>query len=292
MKGIIIKAISGFYYVEAGNQLYECKARGIFRKDKISPLVGDRVEISVTGSKGIVESIEHRKNQLLRPPLANLDKLFIVSAFSTPAPNPLIIDRLISIAEHKGIEPVIVFNKSDLGSFDEFRTVYVNAGFKTFVVSCENGEGFNDMLSCFDGCISAITGNSGVGKSSILNYLIPSLSIETGEVSMKLGRGRHTTRQVELYPVSNGYIADTPGFSSIDFERCEVIMKEELPDTFREFKPYLGDCQFTSCSHTTEKGRAILEAVGNGEISHSRHNSYCTIYNEIKGLKSWELSKK
>lgn len=292
MKGIIIKAISGFYYVEAGNQLYECKARGIFRKNGISPLIGDRVEISVADSKGIVESIESRKNQLLRPPLANLDKLFIVSAFSTPAPNPLIIDRLISIAEHKEIEPIVVFNKSDLGDFDELREVYSTAGFKTFVVSCENGKGFNDMLSSFDGCISAFTGNSGVGKSSILNYLIPDLSIETGEVSEKLGRGRHTTRHVELYHVSNGYIADTPGFSSIDFERCEVILKEDLPDTFREFKPYLGECQFTSCSHITEKGCAVIKAIADGEISQSRHSSYCTIYNEIKGLKSWELSKK
>jgi len=292
MNGIIIKAISGFYYVETGNQIYECKARGIFRKDGISPLVGDKVEISVTEKTGMIEKIEPRKNHLLRPPIANLDKLFIVSAFSTPAPNPLIIDRLISIAEHKGIEPVIVFNKSDLGSFVELQTVYENAGFKTFVVSCENGEGFNDMLSCFDGCISAFTGNSGVGKSSILNYLIPSLVIETGEVSLRLGRGRHTTRQVELYHVSNGYIADTPGFSSIDFERCEVIMKDELSDTFREFRPFLGECQFTSCSHTTEKGCAVLKAVKNGKISNSRHNSFCAIYNEIKGLKSWELSKK
>ena len=292
MNGIIIKAISGFYYVETGNQLYECKARGIFRKQDISPLVGDRVEISVSESQGMVEKIEPRKNQLIRPPLANLDKLFIVSAFSTPAPNPLIIDRLISIAEHKAIEPVIVFNKSDLGPFGEFLTIYSNAGFKTFVVSCESGEGFKDMLNCFDDCISAFTGNSGVGKSSILNYLIPSLAIETGEVSLKLGRGRHTTRHVELYPVSNGYIADTPGFSSIDIERVESIMKEDVADTFREFRPFLGQCQFTSCSHTVEKGCAVLNAVNNGEISHRRHDNYCTIYNEIKGLKSWELSRK
>lgn len=289
MTGIILKAIAGFYYVEAGGNVYECKARGIFRKNGKSPTVGDLVEFEqLDTSKGILSKILPRKNLLIRPPIANLDVLFIVSSHDTPRPNPLLIDRLTAIAVNNNIEPIVVFNKSDLGEMEEWNILYSRAGFKSIVTSGVNGEGCDEIIKIMNGKVSAFTGNSGVGKSSLLNYMFPELELKTGEVSSKLGRGRHTTRHVELYPVCGGYVADTPGFSSLDIERTMPLKKDELPFVFPDFDKYLGCCKFTSCTHTVEKGCAILEAVQNGEIEATRIESYKAIYNEIKDIKEWE----
>lgn len=291
MNGILVKQIAGFYYVEAGDTVYECRARGIFRRQGQTPLAGDRVEISANpDGTGVLEAICDRKNSLIRPPLANLDRLWIVSSYCTPAPNPLLIDKLIAIAEDKGIEPALIFSKSDLGDFSEWQEIYRNAGFLVCVVSSVTKEGLPQLKKELSGRISAFTGNSGVGKSSLLNALYADLNLVTGAVSEKLGRGRHTTRQAELFKLpEGGYIADTPGFSSLDLEKTEMVHKENLVLAFRDFLPYLGQCRFTSCSHTGEKGCAVREAVDGGKISVSRYESYCSMYRDVKAVKEWEL---
>lgn len=321
LTGRIVKAIAGFYFVEAGNgvytrdgklrrEVYPCRARGIFRKRGLTPLVGDLVRFvsapvgPLTGEglacpvpegdldAGLVEELLPRKNGLIRPPLANVDTLYIVSAYADPAPQALVMDKLTAIAEHKGIEPVLVFNKCDQGDFSNWRRIYEKAGFRTYVVSAATGEGVAALRQGLCGGINVFTGNSGVGKSSLLNRLFPELTLATGEVSRKLGRGRHTTRHVELFPLAGGgYIADTPGFSSLDLERSEPIRKEDLPAAFREFADYLGDCRFTSCSHTGEKGCAVGRAVEEGAVSPSRYESYKTLYNQVKDIKDWQLSR-
>ena len=250
-KGIIIKALSGFYYVDIGSAVIECHARGLFRKKGDSPLVGDSVEIEVLADgTGVVKRIFERKNSLNRPPIANIDKLFIVSAYETPAPNTFVIDSMTAIAEDKGIEPIIVFNKADIGGFDEIAAVYEKCGFKVYVVSAATGEGVEAVFEELRGSVSVFAGNTGVGKSSLLNALFADLSLKTGEVSEKLGRGRHTTRHVQLFSVGDdGFVADTPGFSSIDIEESDLIYKENLQFAFREFEDYIGRCKFTSCSY-------------------------------------------
>ena len=220
MNGIIIKAISGFYYVSDGEKIYECKARGSFRESGVSPLVGDRAEFEQVGEqKGVVTAVLPRKNLLSRPPVANIDKLFIISSYEKPAPNAYIIDKLTALAEYKDIEPIIVFNKCDMGGFESWENIYKTAGFRVYTVSAENGEGIDALRTELKDCISAFTGNSGVGKSSILNVLFGDLKLETGAVSEKLGRGRHTTRHTELFGLPDGgFVADTPGFSSLECE--------------------------------------------------------------------------
>ena len=293
MTGIITKAISGFYYVTARGQLYECKARGVFRKENISPVVGDNVKITPTDSShGVLEEILPRKNYLTRPVIANLDKLFIVSAFEKPSPNALMIDRLIALCEFSSIEPIIVFNKSDLGDFSQWENIYKKSDFKVYTVSYNNKEGIEALKDELKDCICAFAGNSGVGKSSILSVLLPDISFQTGHISEKLGRGRHTTRQVELFAHPfGGLVADTPGFAAVENDRYDFKFKEELPTLFREFKPYIDNCYFTGCSHTCEKGCAVCEAVKNGEIPVSRHESYKTLYNEYKDIKPWQLKR-
>ena len=289
MQGILRKAIAGFYYVEAGNRLYECKARGLFRKNHEVPTVGDRLEFDPTEEdKGLILRILPRKNCLIRPPIANVDQLFIVSSHDTPSPSTLLIDRLTAIAIAHDIKPIVVFNKADRGEMERWRKIYTTAGFCTLVTSSESGEGCAEILPLLEGKISAFTGNSGVGKSSLLNRLFPELELQTGAVSDKLGRGRHTTRHVELFPVHGGYVADTPGFSSLDIERTMPLNKEELPFVFLELEPYLGCCQFTSCTHTVEKGCAVLAAEAEGTLEHTRMESYRAIYQEIKDIKEWE----
>ena len=288
-QGILLKAIAGFYYVEAGDSIYECKARGIFRKNHQSPTVGDMLNFEVLGdNKGVVTEILPRKNLLVRPPVANIDRLFIVSSHDTPVPSALVIDRLTAIATENDIEPIIVFNKVDLGEMSSWKELYSSSGFKTILASGANGEGCDEIKSLLKGKVSAFTGNSGVGKSSILNKILPDLNLKTGEISEKLGRGRHTTRHVELFPAFGGYVADTPGFSSLDIEKTMPLKKENLQFTFPDFERYLGSCKFTSCTHTGEKGCAIAEAVENGEVNLSRLESYRSIYNEIKDIKEWE----
>ncbi len=292
MIGIITKAISGFFYVKAQEKVYECKARGSFKNKGMIPLAGDKVEFSPEGDKGVVEKIIERKNCLVRPPVANVSRMFIISSMSKPSPNTLLIDRQISICEKKGIEPVIVFNKTDQVAADELYEIYKSAGFLVASTSCKDEKGIEelkDMLGCG---INVFVGNTGVGKSSLANLMYPRLSLKTGDISDKLGRGRHTTRTAELFEVEEGvYIADTAGFSTFDIESYERVWGNELADTFREFSNYLGQCKFTSCSHTTEKGCAVIEAVKQGKISHERHKNYCTMYDEIKDLREWNIKK-
>lgn len=289
MNGIIIKAISGFYYVYSENSVYECKARGSFRKAGVSPVVGDKVDFTLTDSvHGTVESVCERRNLLIRPLVSNIDKLFIVSAYSTPAPDTLMIDRLTAIARYNGIEPIIVFNKSDMGDFDELVRIYKSAGFKTYVVSAKDNIGIIELSEETRGCLCAFAGNSGVGKSSILNVIFPELQLKTGEVSEKLGRGRHTTRHTELYRHNlDGFVADTPGFSSVEEGLLTYDFKLHLAECFRDFSDFTDNCRFTSCSHTCEKGCGLLEAVKEGKVQRSRHNSYVALYEELKGIEQW-----
>lgn len=293
IKGKIIKGIGGFYYVETADTVYECKARGNFRNKKITPLVGDNVEIIVSeNTENRIENILPRKNSLVRPPLANIDQLFIVSSLVDPYINTFNIDKMTALAEYKGIEPIIVLTKTDLApDYSKYEDVYKKAGFT--VVSCNNisGEGSEKIKPLLKGKTSAFSGNTGVGKSSLLNAIDPDLSLKTGEISKKLGRGRHTTRHCELYALCGGFVADTPGFSSFDLEKTEVILKDDLFDCFREFRPYFGQCKFTTCAHINEKGCAVCAAVERGEIPESRHNSYVKMYNEVKNIKEWDLLK-
>lgn len=289
--GIIIKGIGGFYYVEAADGIiYECKARGVFRKEKITPLAGDKVEISVDeNNKNSIDKIYERRNMFKRPPIANVDKLVIVSSVCDPRPNLLIIDRLTAVAVYKNVEPIIVFTKNDLQSADEYIEIYKNAGFKTFAVSNETGEGIGEVKEVIENGVCVFTGNSGVGKSSLINRMYPDFALETGEISKKLGRGRHTTRHVELLKINNGYIADTPGFSSLDFETNDLIKKDELAFCFPDFSDYIDSCKFSTCAHVNDKGCRLIEAVNSGDVMRSRHESYVTMYNEVKDIKDWQL---
>lgn len=294
MEGIIIKALSGFYYVSSGDEIYECKARGNFRKNGVSPLVGDSVVFESTSYKtGIIDKVLPRKNCLVRPPVANIDKLFIVSSYSSPQPNTYLIDKMTVIAEYNNIEPIIIFNKCDMGDFAEFKVIYEKSGFKTFIVSAEDGVGIKELENEMKSCVSAFTGNSGVGKSSILNHILGENKIAIGEVSDKLGRGRHTTRHTELYRLKNGgFVADTPGFSSLELDLTDFELKEKLQYCFNDFEDYLNDCRFSSCSHTKESGCAVIEAVENGKIQKTRHESYVQLFDELKVLKPWDNKKK
>ncbi|WP_444640477.1 ribosome small subunit-dependent GTPase A [Caproiciproducens sp. R1] len=291
INGTIIKGIGGFYYVEAADTLYECKARGVFRKNKVTPFVGDRVTVSLEkDGTGTIEKIFPRKNSLVRPPVANIDQLVIVVSICDPSPSTLIIDKTIAAAEDKGIEPVIVISKSDLKDCQWLNDIYQTTGIPLLTISSATGEGVEEVEKLLKGKISAFTGNSGVGKSSLLNRIDSRFHLQTGEISQKLGRGRHTTRQVEFLKLGeNTYVADTPGFSSISVERYDLVKKENLQYCFREFEPYLNQCKFVSCSHTCEKGCAVLKAVEEGTISKSRHESYVAMYNEVKDLKEWNM---
>ena len=293
-EGRIQKALSGFYYVDTGTEVLTCRARGKFRKDGVSPLVGDRVEVRELGNgEGFVEAILPRKNAFTRPAVANIDQLVVIASGAIPKTDPFLIDRVAAIAALKGCEVIILLNKCDLDSADSLYQIYRAAGFQTLRVSAQTGEGLEELIALIYGKLSAFTGNSGVGKSSILNALDPEFHLQVGEVSDALGRGRHTTRHVELFRLSCGAeIVDSPGFSSFETEELNLELKHRLPDTFREFQPYLEHCRFVGCSHTKEKGCAVLEAVRRGEIQKSRHASYLRLYEELKPLKDWQEHKK
>lgn len=289
--GLIIKGIGGFYYVEAPDQTYECKARGVFRRNKITPMVGDQVRFSISDNDAnTIEEILPRKNFLVRPPVANIDQLFIVVSVCDPVPSTLIIDKVIAAAADKEIEPVVVVSKTDLQDSQWLREIYTQAGIPYIAISSVTGEGVDQVRELLHGRISAFTGNSGVGKSSLLNCIDERLNLQTGETSQKLGRGRHTTRQVELLKLGEDtYVADTPGFSSMEIERYDMIKKENLQFVFREFGPYLNDCRFQSCSHICEKDCAVIGAKAEGKIHPSRYESYVSMYNEVKDIKDWQL---
>lgn len=286
VSGIILKCLGGLYTVESPDGIFECKARGIFRSKGISPSVGDRVTVS----GGVISEIGERKNYLIRPPLANLDQLIFIVSTVSPSPNYLILDKFIAIAEYKGIEPVVIITKTDLGDSSDLRAVYGAIGIKVMEVDYSDESSIEAVRELLRGKISAFTGNSGAGKSTLLNAVDPTLDIPTGEISKKLGRGRHTTRHAELYKLNGGgYIADTPGFSTFETARYDIIRKEELAGCFREFGDITDNCRFRDCSHTCEKGCAVLEAVECGDIPKIRHESYCAMYEEAKQLKEWEL---
>ena len=292
LKGVIVKAISGFYYVEVADKIYECKARGVFRKESNTPLVGDLVVISIPDSGyPVIDEIKERKNFLVRPPVANIATLIVVCSTVSPSPNYKVIDKMISTAVYNDITPVVVISKSDIKSGEEIYSIYNQAGIKTIIYSAKTGEGLEEIYSLLPNKITAFIGNSGVGKSTLLNKLFPDFDLKTGEVSEKLGRGRHTTRTVELMKIKNGYVIDTPGFSTMQLEKYSITDKKQLQYTFPEFDDYLGQCKFISCSHTCEKGCAILQKVEEGIIPKSRHNSYVEMYNEIKDIKEWERKK-
>lgn len=293
-KGRIQKALSGFYYVNTGAEVLTCRARGKFRKTGQSPLVGDWVEVrELGGGEGFVEEILPRRNAFARPAVANIDQLVIIASGAIPRTDPFLIDRVTAIAALKDCGVVIVLNKCDLDPAEEFYQIYTGAGLPTLRVSAETGEGLDLLKGAIAGKLSAFTGNSGVGKSSILNALEPQFHLQVGEVSDALGRGRHTTRHVELYHLSCGAeVVDSPGFSSFDTDELNLELKEHLPETFREFAPYLGQCRFVGCSHTKEAGCAVLEALRRGEIQKSRHASYVRLYEELKPLRPWQERKK
>ena len=293
-EGRIDKALSGFYYVAtAEGETLTCRARGKFRKEGLSPLVGDRVIVRELGNgDGYVEEILPRRNAFQRPAVANIDQMVIVASGAIPVTDPFLIDRMSAVAALKDCGVVLLLNKRDLDPAEELYRIYTVAGFPTLRVSAETGEGMAELEDLLSGKLSAFTGNSGVGKSSILNRLDPRFALKVGEVSQALGRGRHTTRHVELFRLPNGAeIMDTPGFSSFEAEELSWELKQRLPETFPEFRPYLGQCRFVGCSHTKEKGCAVLEAVRRGEIQKSRHQSYLRLYEELKPLKEWEHKK-
>ena len=294
IEGRIQKALSGFYYVDTGREVLTCRARGKFRKEGLSPLVGDRVEVRELGSgEGFVESILPRKNAFARPAVANIDQLGVIASGAIPRTDPFLIDRVAAIAALKDCEVIVLLNKCDLDSADELYDIYHAAGFPTLRVSAETGEGLEELKPLISGKLSAFTGNSGVGKSSILNALDPEFQIKVGAVSDALGRGRHTTRHVELYHLACGAdVVDSPGFSSFETDELNLELKHRLPETFREFAPYLDRCRFVGCSHTKEKGCAVLEAVRSGAIQKSRHASYLRLYEELKPLQDWQEKKK
>ena len=288
--GRIIRSLSGFYEVQTDKGTVTCRARGSLRRTNESPLTGDLVEISVERGKGMVERILPRRNQFVRPAVANVDMLVVFAANVNPVTEPFLIDRVAAIAGDQEVEVILCVNKCDLDPAVDLLRIYTNAGFCCIAASAETGEGIEQLRQRIRGKLVAFTGNSGVGKSSILNRLCPGLNLPTGEVSEKLGRGRHTTRHVELYDLGEGtYVADTPGFSSFDTDQMDIILKENLQYAFPDFQPYVGSCQFHDCTHRKEPGCAVTAALAAGEIEPTRYDSYLRLYEKASQIKLWEL---
>lgn len=288
--GRIIRSLSGFYDVRTQQETVTCRARGILRKQGNSPLTGDLVEITLERGKGMVEKILPRKNSFVRPAVANIDALVVFAANVNPVTEPFLIDRVAAIAGDQEVPVYLCVNKCDLDPAMDLTRIYRQAGFTVICTSAESGEGVAELHDLIRGKLVAFTGNSGVGKSSILNRLCPELALPTGEVSEKLGRGRHTTRHVELYDLGEGtLVADTPGFSSFDTDQMEIILKENLQYAFGDFAPYVGSCQFHDCSHRREPGCAVTAAVAAGNIGKTRYESYLKLYEKASQIKTWEL---
>ena len=282
----ITKGIGGFYYVRTPEGIVECKARGIFRKRGITPVAGDNVILSSDGT--MIDEILPRKNVFVRPSVANLDILFIVASTTQPVPSTLVLDQLAAAAIYKDVQPVLVVTKSDLAAADKLAQSYATSGIPLIQLHYETGEGLDTSRGYIERQLCAFCGNSGVGKSTLLNALAPELKRETGQISQKLGRGRHTTREVEIFEVCGGRLADTPGFASLEAQKLCRIPKEDLQHTFPEFEPYFGQCRFTGCSHRSETGCAVRDAVEEGKISQTRYASYLAMYEEASARKEWE----
>lgn len=290
MNDRIIKALSGFYYVQTEDGVVECRARGKFRREGVSPLVGDYVRISRSGKTGMVDEILPRRNSFIRPAVANVDLLVLLASCAIPQTEPFLIDRVLAIAGEQNVPALLCVNKNDLADASALADIYRRAGFPVIVTSAETGEGMAELHGAISGKLSVFTGNSGVGKSSILNALCPALQLPVGEVSEKLGRGRHTTRHIELYALgADTFVADTPGFSSFDTERMDLVLKEQLQYAFSDFAPYLGRCQFQDCAHLKEPGCAVRAALEAGQIEPTRYESYRRLYELAKELKPWEM---
>jgi ribosome biogenesis GTPase len=288
LKGIIVKALSGFYYVRTAEGLITCRARGLFRKTGESPLVGDRVTIALSGAEGTVETIAPRRNAFVRPSVANVDAVVIFASAAIPVTDPFLIDRMTVIAARQGVSSVLCVNKTDLDPAEGLIGIYRRAGIPVVATSARTGAGLDALREAIRGKTVVFTGNSGVGKSAILRGLSPEAAVQTGEVSQKLGRGRHTTRHVELYALGDEtYVADTPGFSSFDTEELNLQLRDHLPETFPEFAPYVDGCRFQCCRHVKEKGCAVLDAVRQGRIPAERHRSYVRLWDELKDLREW-----
>lgn len=290
-EGRIIKALSGFYYVQTADEVLECRARGKFRLDGTSPLVGDRVLCSTEGGgKGRIDQVLDRKNWFVRPAVSNIDALVFVASGANPITDPFLIDRVSVIAAESDCELIVCVNKTDITTADELYIICEKAGFTVIRTSAATGEGVDRLLQALRGKTSAFTGNSGVGKSSLLNCLLPGLALETAEVSEKLGRGKHTTRHVELFQLDDtSFIADTPGYASFELEMMKSIAKENLADDFTDFLPYLGHCRFHDCAHLKEPGCAVTEAVLRGDIHPSRYRSYTRLYDLCAQQNFWEI---
>ena len=288
--GRIIRSLSGFYEVQTAEGMVTCRARGSLRRTGETPLTGDLVEIGVEKGKGMVEKILPRRNQFVRPAVANVDALVVFAANVNPVTEPFLIDRVAAIAGDQEVEVILCINKCDLDPAEDLTRIYRHAGFQVICASAETGAGVEELRDLIRGKLVAFTGNSGVGKSSILNRLCPELNLPVGEVSEKLGRGRHTTRHVELYHLGEDtYVADTPGFSSFDTDQMDVMLKENLQYAFPDFGPYIGKCQFHDCSHRKEPGCAVTAALAEGEIEESRYDSYLKLYEKASQIKLWEL---
>ncbi len=288
--GRIIRSLSGFYDVQTADGVVTCRGRGALRKNQESPLTEGMVEITVENGKGMVEKILPRRNRFIRPAVANVDALVVFAANVNPVTEPFLIDRVAAIAGDQEVAVYICINKCDLDPAVDLARIYQNAGFPVIVASAETGEGVEELRRLIQGKLTAFTGNTGVGKSSMLNRLCPELCLATGEVSEKLGRGRHTTRHVVLYTLGEDtYVADTPGFASFDTEHMDVILKDNLQYAFGDFAPYIGSCQFHDCSHRKEPGCAVRQAAEQGQIEQTRYDSYLRLYEKSSQIKEWEL---
>ena len=287
--GRIVRSISGFYDVVLPTGTVTCQARGILRKEGMTPLTGDMVRVTVQRGKGMIQQVLPRKNSFIRPAVANVDALLIFAANVNPVTEPFLIDRVTAIAGNKGVESILCVNKTDLDEAEELCGIYSRAGFRVIATSAQTGAGIGELRRALQGKLTAFTGNSGVGKSSVLNRLCPELRLPTGEVSEKLGRGRHTTRHVELFSLDHEtFVMDTPGFSSFDTDQMDVILKENLQYAFPDFGPWLGRCQFHDCSHRREPGCAVRAAAEEGRIEPSRYDSYLRLYEKAALYKEWE----